>query len=121
MLWPLFGATNQLLAGFALMVTTFYLWRRGKPVFFVAIPMLIMIVMPFWALTWQLGLGNAESGWLFQEDKMLLTIVALTTLALQIWMVIEVGVAWPKAKGVLEPELPPLEESRFAPDGGRSC
>ncbi|MEZ5948829.1 MAG: carbon starvation CstA 5TM domain-containing protein [Planctomycetaceae bacterium] len=29
-LWPLFGATNQLLAGLALMVTFFYLWRRGR-------------------------------------------------------------------------------------------
>ena len=28
-LWPLFGATNQLLAGLAFMVTVFYLWRRG--------------------------------------------------------------------------------------------
>ena len=38
-LWPLFGAVNQLLAGLALMVTAFYLWRRIKPVWFIAIPM----------------------------------------------------------------------------------
>ncbi len=121
MLWPLFGATNQLLAGFALMVTTFYLWRRGKPVFFVAIPMVIMIIMPFWALSWQLGLNN-ESGWLFEDDKLLLNSIALITLGLQIWMVVEVIVAWPKAKGVLEPELPPLAKAAsFGPKDGRSC
>ena len=45
-LWPLFGATNQLLAGLAFMVTMFYLWRRGRTVWFVAIPMTIMLMMP---------------------------------------------------------------------------
>ncbi|HCS55673.1 MAG TPA: carbon starvation protein A, partial [Planctomycetaceae bacterium] len=49
-LWPLFGATNQLLAGLALMVTFFYLWRRGKKVAFVAIPMCLMLLMPAWAM-----------------------------------------------------------------------
>ena len=46
LLWPLFGATNQLLAGLAFMVTTFYLWRRNKPVWFVVFPMIFMIVLP---------------------------------------------------------------------------
>ena len=31
-LWPLFGATNQLLAGLAFLVITFWLWRRSLPV-----------------------------------------------------------------------------------------
>ena len=48
-LWPLFGATNQLLAGLALMVTAFYLYRRNKPFWFVLTPMLAMVVMPVWA------------------------------------------------------------------------
>ena len=42
-LWPLFGATNQLLAGLAFMVVFFYLWRRGKPIWFIALPMIFML------------------------------------------------------------------------------
>ncbi|MAT15903.1 MAG: carbon starvation protein A, partial [Planctomyces sp.] len=33
-LWPLFGATNQLLAGLAFMVIVIYLWRRNQPIWF---------------------------------------------------------------------------------------
>lgn len=114
LLWPLFGATNQLLAGLAFMVTTFYLWRRNKPVWFVVIPMVVMIVMPAWALCWQLF--NEDSGWLpnFQEYK-LLAVVGLITLGLQIWMVAEAIYMWPKAKGVLEPALPPLSKTSSVP------
>ena len=42
LLWPLFGATNQLLAGLSFLVITFYLWRRGKPVWFLVLPMLFI-------------------------------------------------------------------------------
>lgn len=131
LLWPLFGATNQLLAGLALMVTTFYLWRRGKPVWFVAIPMAIMVVMPAWALLWQLF--NSQSGWVGRmtdagwtwtlADHKLLGAIGLITFALQIWMVTEAFLTWPKAKGVLEQALPPLAKSsgKLEASGGRSC
>ncbi len=112
LLWPLFGATNQLLAGLALMVTTFYLWRRNKPIWFVAIPMVIMIIMPAWALGWQLF--NRPTGWMLKQnfyENRLLAIVGLMTLGLQIWMVVEAVIMWPKAKGVLEPALPPLPKT----------
>ena len=115
MLWPLFGATNQLLAGLALMVTTFYLWRRNKPVWFVVLPMVLMLILPFWALAWQLQ-------YMFDfQGKMMLSIVAIITLGLQVWMVVEAAIAWPKAKGVLEAELPPLEKDTFSAADGRSC
>jgi len=48
--WPVFGATNQLLAGLALMVVFVWLSKKGKPTFFVIIPMLFMLVMTIWAL-----------------------------------------------------------------------
>jgi carbon starvation protein len=104
-LWPLFGATNQLLAGMALMVTVFYLYRRNKPVWFALAPMIAMIVMPVWALSWQMF--NDQNGWLPQGNYLLASIGG-ATLLLQVWMVVEAIIAWPRAKGVLEELLPPL-------------
>jgi carbon starvation protein len=115
-LWPLFGATNQLLAGLAFLVTVFYLWRRNKPIWFAIPPMILMLVMPAWALIW--NMFNAEQGFfwkMIQSDQSvwsnqstLLFVFSLFILTLQIWMVIEAILIWPKAKGVLEEALPPL-------------
>ena len=81
-LWPLFGATNQLLAGLALMVTVFYLYRRNKPVWFALVPMLIMVVMPIWALSWQMF--NEDTGW-WTKGNYLLASIGAATLILQFW------------------------------------
>ncbi|MEZ6065317.1 MAG: carbon starvation CstA 5TM domain-containing protein [Planctomycetaceae bacterium] len=59
-LWPMFGATNQLLAGLAFLVILFWLWRRNKPVWFIVLPTLFMLVMPAHALLVQLF---ATDGW----------------------------------------------------------
>lgn len=104
-LWPLFGAVNQLLAGLALMVTAFYLWRRSRPVWFIVVPLLAMLVMPPWAMSWQMF--NSESGWYVKQNYLLLSIGGAVML-LQVWMVIEGLLVWRKAKGVLEEALPPL-------------
>jgi len=107
-LWPLFGATNQLLAGLAFLVIVFYLWRRNKPIWFAALPMALMIVLPAWALSWQIF--NAKEGWIYgySANSWVLLLLGGGILALQIWMVIEAMMAWNKAKGVLEKPLPPL-------------
>ena len=108
-LWPLFGATNQLLAGLAFMVIVFYLWRRNLPVWFAAGPMAVMLLMPAWALSWQLF--NTNSGWLAAEQKnYLLGAIGLGNLALQAWMMVEGLLLWRRARGVLEEGLPPLPE-----------
>lgn len=104
-LWPLFGATNQMLAGMAFLVTAFYLWRRKKPVWFLIGPAILMVVLPAWAIALQMF--TPETGWLAQEKYLLLG-VGLTTLALQIWMVIEALKLWPRVNGVLEEALPPI-------------
>ena len=126
--WPMFGATNQLLAGLAFMVTVFYLWRRNQPVWFVLLPMLLMIVMPAWAMLWQLFstelVGDKRVGWMWNfEDHILLGSIGLMTMGLQAWMVLEAIWMWPKAKGVLEEALPPLPDtpSKLQASGGRSC
>jgi carbon starvation protein len=128
-LWPLFGATNQLLAGLAFMVTFFYLWRRRVSSWFIVAPMCMMLVMPVWALLWQM-FGSAN-GWWFTASfateqgrwNCVLLGIGLATLALQVWMVIEAVLMIPRAKGVLEDALPPLSPKESQPTlaGGRSC
>ena len=106
-LWPLFGATNQLLAGLAFMVTVFYLWRRNKPVLFAALPMLMMLLMPAWAMAY-----SVFTQWL-PKEKYLLVAFGLGIMALQVWIIVEGILIFPRAKGV-------IEESLQAPENGSS-
>ena len=99
-LWPLFGATNQLLAGLSFLVITFYLWRRGRTIWFLVIPMVFMLIMPLWAMIHQLFVAP---GWLVAEQPdYLLGGIGLATIALEIWMIIEALRLFPRAKGVIE-------------------
>lgn len=104
LLWPLFGATNQLLGGLAFLVILFWMWRRNLPIWFVAIPAIFMLILPATAMIMQLFIG--DGAWLTSENpNYLLGAFGLATLALEAWILLEAAAAWPKAKGVLEPEL----------------
>jgi carbon starvation protein len=105
-LWPLFGATNQLLGGLAFLVIGFYLWRRSKPVWFVLPPLVFMLIMPAWALLWQMFIEapGADTGW-WQDQRWILFTVGLATLALELWMIVEAVLLWPNVRGVLEDQL----------------
>jgi len=94
-LWPLFGATNQLLAALALLVVAFWLRRRNLPSWMVAIPMIFMFVIPFCALAIDLQRWLNGGSWL-------LVAVAMLMLALTTWMLIEALGMWKKTKGLLE-------------------
>ncbi|MDE0317553.1 MAG: carbon starvation protein A [Candidatus Poribacteria bacterium] len=104
-LWPLFGATNQLLAGLAFMVIVFYLVRRNKPIWFAFLPMIVMLLMPGWAMLHQMF--APETGWLAKGDYLLFGF-GIVVEALQVWMIVEGAIAWRNARGNY-PELPPLE------------
>jgi carbon starvation protein len=100
-LWPLFGATNQLLGGLAFLVVTFWLWRRKLPIWSTAVPMVFMLIVPAWALVTDL------TRW-WAQGQFILVGVAVLMLALEVWMIIEALLLWPKANGVVEKALPPL-------------
>ena len=120
-LWPLFGATNQLLAGLAFLVITFWLWRRNLPVWFIAIPMLFMLMLPGIAMSLNIFVGE---GSFLKNGNWLLVAIGCATLILQVWMIVEALTAWPKARGILESPLPPLTGTAQAEpqtEGGRSC
>ena len=96
-LWPLFGATNQLLAGIALMVISFSLWRRGLPVWFVAIPTVFMLAVPIVAMGFLIKDTLAS-----ETPSMPVLAIGIATAALQIWMVVEAILLWPKVRGITE-------------------
>ncbi len=54
-IWPVFGATNQLLAGLVLLVVAVWLKKMGKKMGFVIFPMLFMNIMTIWALVILIG------------------------------------------------------------------
>ena len=59
--WPVFGATNQLLAGLALLAVTVWLKRTGRTWLFAALPMVFMVVMTMSA-TGMLMIGSSTAG-----------------------------------------------------------
>ncbi len=83
-LWPLFGATNQLLACLALLVVTVYLAKKGKPVIYTLLPMLFMMVMTGWAMVLNI-LGFYRAG----TASLHLLIIGIIVMALEVWMVLE--------------------------------
>ncbi|MCR9231534.1 MAG: carbon starvation protein A [bacterium] len=111
-LWPLFGATNQLLAGLAFMVIVFYLRRRNKPIIFALVPMIVMLIMPAWAMLW--NMFNGQTGWFFNPEKQHLFLFGVAVIGLQVWMMIEGLLVWSKSKGHLEEQLPELSTIRPA-------
>ena len=80
LLWPLFGATNQLVAGLTLLIATIYLWKTGRPVIYTLIPMVFLIVMTIVAMIW-----NFKA---FADNPLLLILSAII-LALSVWLLFE--------------------------------
>ena len=123
LLWPMFGATNQLLGGLAFLVISFYLWRRSKPVWFIVLPMLFMLVMPAWAMYYQMFVGSEDFPAWVAADKpnYFLISVGIITMLLEAWMIIEAILLWPKAKGVLEVSAEEVEEPEAVTSGSMNC
>ena len=83
-LWQLFGTTNQLMAGLALLAITIYLLRRGKPIVFTAVPMGFMLVSTLTAMA-----SNLVDFWSGNQWMLLLT--GGTIFLLAVWLTVE---AW---------------------------
>ena len=100
-LWPLFGATNQLLGGLAFLVILFWLHRRNLPLWFVAVPGFFMLALPAVAMVMQLFVG--DGAWLTgTHPNLLLGAFGIATLGLEAWIVVEALAAWKRAKGLIE-------------------
>lgn len=95
---------NQLLAGLAFLVIAFYLLRHRRPLWFLIPPLVLMLIVPGWAMCYEIG------QW-WSSGRYLLFGLGLVIEIIQIWIIIEAVLMWPKAKGVLPEPLPPLPKA----------
>ncbi|CUV08157.1 Carbon starvation protein A [hydrothermal vent metagenome] len=80
-LWPIFGASNQMLAGLTLMVLTLYYWQKKRPILPLLIPMFFVMGIAITALV-----VNAIQ---FYGQNSILFGLTIILLGLIIWMAYE--------------------------------
>jgi len=77
MLWPIFGTTNQLLAGLALLVITLWLMKTGKPIIYTFLPMIFMMGVTLWAMMWNIIRFCRSQDWLLVTVASIIFVLAL--------------------------------------------
>jgi len=82
LIWPIFGAGNQLLAALTLIVVSVWLYQRKKPVWFTIIPGIIMLITTMTALVYTLRKDYipAHNITLITADILLLALALGTTI-----------------------------------------
>jgi len=83
-LWPLFGTTNQLVAGVTLMIVSVWLQRLGRPVVYTVVPMVLVAVATAWAMV-----GNLLDYYASFDELWLLALSGTLVLALDVWILFE--------------------------------
>lgn len=99
-LWALFGTTNQLMAGLALLVITLYLLQRRKPWFITGIPMVLMLGTTLAAM-----INNGLK--FYKAGNWLLLIVSTFLFGLAAWLIVEAFLAIKRYKK--EDDVPGLD------------
>lgn len=82
LLWPVFGASNQMLAALTLMVVALYFWRRKRPTLPLVIPMVFIMGITFASMILNIGMFYRQGNWL-------LVGVTSVLLAMILWMLLE--------------------------------
>jgi carbon starvation protein len=82
-LWVLFGTTNQLLAGLALLTVSIFLFKLRRPVWYTLLPMAIMLLVSIAAMLHLLVYS------FIPNQDLPLTVVSLIILGMTLWLVLE--------------------------------
>ena len=112
LIWPLFGTTNQLLAGLTLSIVAIMLLRRGRTALPALVPLAFVGVMTLYALFIQLGTFWSERNWL-------LLVLDLVILVASLWVMVEAVSAMRAARRGGGDEDEPAEREVAASGGPR--
>jgi carbon starvation protein len=97
-IWPVFGATNQLLAGLTLLVLVVWLRRTKRKTGFVILPLVFMTVATLCALVLLIG----------KYKLSLIGVIAIVLLALAILVIVEfLRTVWTRKPAAKAAESPP--------------
>ncbi|HSP57233.1 MAG TPA: carbon starvation protein A [Halomonas sp.] len=97
-IWPLFGTTNQLLAGLTLLVITVMLVRRRRPMWYTLAPLCFVLVMTIAALLLQLRT-------FFNDGNYFLLFLDLVVLVAAILVAMECSAALKRARAEMAEQL----------------
>ncbi|SET98850.1 carbon starvation protein [Salinibacillus kushneri] len=86
LLWPLFGTSNQLLAGISLLLIAIWLKRQGRNYWPALVPMAFLMFMTLWAMAQQVIFD--WSGFGETDTNMLLFIFGGIILIFAIWIIL---------------------------------
>ena len=103
-IWPLFGTTNQLLAGLTLLVLSVFLIRQRRPTVYTLVPLVFLLVMTVAALLVQLA-------GFWQDGDYFLVFLDVVILVVAIWVALEAMGTWGRVRREqAEAPEPVLEE-----------
>ena len=81
-LWPVFGASNQMLAALTLMIISIYFWKKGRNIFPLLLPMLFIMFITIISLF-------IKTNDFFITNNYLLLGINIILIVLISWMIIE--------------------------------
>ncbi|WP_221568883.1 carbon starvation protein A [Alkalihalobacillus sp. TS-13] len=87
LLWPLFGTSNQLLAGISLLLVSIWLKKQGRNFMPTFIPMVFVLFMTVWAMGKQVIFEWSGAG--AADTNVLLFIFGALILGFALWIIIE--------------------------------
>lgn len=98
-LWPLFGTTNQLLAGLTLLVISVMLVKLGRPSRYTLVPMIFVTAVSLLAALYQL--------WsLYAGSQYLLLVVDLMIIVAALFVILEAASALMRERALRAPAVP---------------
>ncbi|MEE9386154.1 MAG: carbon starvation protein A [Nannocystaceae bacterium] len=101
-LWPIFGASNQMIAALTLMILALYFWQRRRPVLPLVLPMMFVTVISLVSLVMRTRSFLAAGNWpLCGLSALLLSMI--------VWMLAEGALMYRAAKRARQ-QGPPASE-----------
>ncbi|WP_070119933.1 carbon starvation CstA family protein [Bacillus marinisedimentorum] len=95
LLWPLFGTSNQLLAGITLLLLSIWLKKKGRNYMVTLLPMVFLLFMTLWAMIDQVILKwNIFTG---SDQNLLLFTFGSIILVFAFWILLEAVMIFRKA------------------------